>query len=85
MNTENQWKVGSLQPPGLSVVVGDEDVLSPAFDNGCGAIVWYWKQNVDGHRDLGFSIVCNYGFLAPHLRTPVLHHAGTQSQLLQRQ
>ncbi|MCY3018172.1 MAG: hypothetical protein NTW87_03955 [Planctomycetota bacterium] len=60
MDTENAWKVDGLQPPGLSLVVGDDDVLSPAIDSGRGAIVWYWKQNVDGHRDLGFSIVCNY-------------------------
>jgi Tfp pilus assembly protein PilF len=60
MNTENAWKVDGLQPPGLSVVVGEDDVLSPAIDSGRGAIVWYWKQNVDGHRDLGASIVCNY-------------------------
>lgn len=60
MNTENAWKVDGLQPPGLSVVVGEDDVLSPAVDSGRGPIVWYWKQNVDGHRDLGASIVCNY-------------------------
>ena len=60
MNTENAWKVDGLQPPGLSVVAGEDDVLSPAIDSGRGPIVWYWKQNVDGHRDLGASIVCNY-------------------------
>jgi hypothetical protein len=60
MNTENAWKVDGLQSPGLSVVAGEDDVLSPAIDSGRGAIVWYWKQNVDGHRDLGASIVCNY-------------------------
>ena len=60
MNTENAWKVDGLQPPGLSFVLGDEDVLSPAIDSGRGAALWYWKQNVDGHRDMGASIVCNY-------------------------
>jgi hypothetical protein len=60
MNTENSWKVDGLQPPGLTLVIGDEHVISPAIDSGRGPIVWYWKQNVDGHRDLGFSIVCNY-------------------------
>ena len=44
----------------IVVVLGEDDVLSPAIDSGRGAIVWYWKQNVDGHRDLGVSIVCNY-------------------------
>ena len=37
MNTENAWKVDGLQPPGLSVVVGEDDVLSPAIDSGRGA------------------------------------------------
>lgn len=60
MNTENAWKVDGLQPPGLSMVAGEDDILGPAVDSGRGAIVWYWKQIVDGHRDLGFSIVCNY-------------------------
>jgi hypothetical protein len=60
MDTENAWKVDGLQPPGLSQVVGEDDVLSPAIDSGRGEIVWYWKQNVDGHRDMGASIVCNY-------------------------
>ncbi len=60
MDTENAWKVDGLQAPGLSFVMGDEDVLSPAIDSGRGAALWYWKQNVDGHRDIGTSIVCNY-------------------------
>ena len=60
MNTENSWKVDGLQTPGLTMVVGEDQVLSPAIDSGRGAVVWYWKQNVDGHRDAGFSIVCNY-------------------------
>ena len=60
MNTENSWKVDGLQTPGLSFVIGEDQVLSPAIDSGRGGIVWYWKQNVDGHRDAGFSIVCNY-------------------------
>lgn len=60
MNTENAWKVDGLQPPGLSIVLGEDDILGPAIDSGRGGAVWYWKQNVDGHRDLGASIVCNY-------------------------
>ena len=60
MNTENSWKVDGLQPPGLSFVLDEDDVLSPAMDSGRGAALWYWKQNVDGHRDMGASIVCNY-------------------------
>jgi uncharacterized protein YecT (DUF1311 family) len=60
MNTENAWKVDGQQPPGLSFVLDEDDVLSPAIDSGRGAALWYWKQNVDGHRDMGASIVCNY-------------------------
>jgi hypothetical protein len=60
MNTENSWKVDGLQPPGLSFVLNEDDVLGPALDSGRGAALWYWKQNVDGHRDMGASIVCNY-------------------------
>ena len=60
MNTENSWKVDGLQTPGLTMVIDEDQVLSPAIDSGRGGIVWFWKQNVDGHRDAGFSIVCNY-------------------------
>ncbi len=60
MNTENSWKVDGLQAPGLTFVLDEDQVLSPAIDSGRGASVWFWKQNVDGHRDAGFSIVCNY-------------------------
>ncbi len=60
MNTENSWKVDGLQPPGLSFVLNEDHVLSPAIDSGRGASVWFWKNNLDGHRDAGFSIVCNY-------------------------
>jgi len=59
-NTENAWKVDGNQPPGFSTFLGEDDVLSPAIDSGRGAAVWFWKQIVDGHRDVGFSIVCNY-------------------------
>ena len=55
MNTEDAWKVEGLQPPGFTMLMGEDDVLSPAFDGGDTA-VWYWKQKVDGQRDLGYSI-----------------------------
>lgn len=60
MNTENLWKTGAYQPPGLCKFVGDEDVLSPAIDSGRGPVAWMWKQNIDGHRDAGASSVFNY-------------------------
>ena len=60
MDTENLWKVSAYMPPGLSKFVGEDDVLGPGIDSGRGPIAWMWKQNLDGHRDLGVSAVCNY-------------------------
>ena len=60
MNTENLWKVDKYMPPGLSKFVDEDDVLGPGIDSGRGPIAWMWKQNLDGHRDLGVSAVCNY-------------------------
>ncbi len=60
MNTENLWKVDKYMPPGLSKFVDEDDVLGPGIDTGRGPIAWMWKQNLDGHRDLGVSAVCNY-------------------------
>ena len=61
MNTENLWKVGGYMPPGLTKFTGEEDVLSPAVDSGSGPVAWMWKQNLDGHRDLGCNSVSFYG------------------------
>jgi hypothetical protein len=63
MDTEYLWKVGGLMPPGLSRYVGEDDVLSPAIDSGAGPIAWFWKQCLDGHRDLGTTAI---GFYAGH-------------------
>jgi len=60
MDTENLWKVSAYMPPGLSKFVGEDDVLGPGIDSGRGPVAWMWKQNLDGHRDLGVSAVCNY-------------------------
>ena len=60
MDTENLWKVSAYMPPGLSKFVGEDDVLGPGIDSGRGSVAWMWKQNLDGHRDLGVSAVCNY-------------------------
>jgi hypothetical protein len=64
MCTENLWKVGSYMPPGLSKFVGEDDVLGPAMDGRSGPVAWMWKQNLDGHRDLGTSSLTFYGGLA---------------------
>ena len=59
MDTENLWKVGGYMPPGFTKLMGDEDVLSPATDNS-GPAAWFWKNNIEGHRDLGTSSVSCY-------------------------
>ena len=59
-NTNEEGCAHLKKPPGLCLVLDEDDVLSPAIDSGHGAAVWYWMQNVDGHRDLGVSSVCNY-------------------------
>ena len=40
--------------------MGDERRALAGDRFGARRRVWYWKQNVDGHRDMGASIVCNY-------------------------
>jgi hypothetical protein len=71
MNTENLWKVGSLMPPGFTRLLGDEDVLSPAMDCS-GPSVWFWKNNLDGHRDAGTTSVSSYAVLGASHRGYVL-------------
>jgi hypothetical protein len=82
MNTENLWKVGSLMPPGPCKIVGDEDVLSPAVDQS-GPMAWFWKNNLDGHRDMGTTSVSSYmlqgatrrGYMLQQFILPeVVHH-----------
>lgn len=64
MNTENLWKTGYYMPPGPSKFLGEDDVLGPGIDSGRGPMAWMWKQNLDGHRDLGVSALCNYSPVA---------------------
>ena len=59
MNTENLWKVGALMPPGPTKLVGEDDVLSPAMDQSA-PMAWFWKNNLEGHRDMGTSSVSSY-------------------------
>jgi hypothetical protein len=68
MNTEHLWKVGSMMPPGPTRMIGEENVLSPAVDGGSGAAAWLHKQNLDGHRDLGCSVIAFYGGVCPSRR-----------------
>ena len=68
MNTENLWKVDAYMPPGPSKVIGEDDVVSDAYDSGSGPAVWLWKQNLDAHRDLGTSYIGPYGRIPGVLR-----------------
>ena len=68
MNTENLWKVDAYMPPGLSKFIGEDDVVSDAYDTGSGPVVWMWKQNMDAHRDLGTSYIGPYGRIPGVLR-----------------
>jgi hypothetical protein len=72
MNTENLWKVGVLMPPGLTRLLGEEDVLSPAVDSSGGPAAWLWKNNLDGHRDAGTASVSSYAVLGASHRGYVL-------------
>ncbi|MBT3374496.1 MAG: hypothetical protein HN742_36030 [Lentisphaerae bacterium] len=68
MDTENLWKTGGYMPPGFTKVIGEEDVISPAVDSGRGEIVWFWKQNIDAHRDLGCNSISTYLHAGTHSR-----------------
>jgi hypothetical protein len=93
MNTENLWKTGGYMPPGFTKIIGEEDVLSPAVDSGRGEIVWFWKQNLDAHRDLGCNSVSAYQMVGMHSRAYVnqcfimpdtLHHGFAGRHMTQR-
>lgn len=93
MDTENLWKVSNYMPPGLAKFVGEDDVLSPAVDSGAGPVAWMWKQNLDGHRDLGMSSVSVYGSIPAVTRRgymlqtfimPEMTHHGFSGQTITR-
>jgi hypothetical protein len=68
MDTENLWKVGGYMPPGPSKFIGEDDVVSDAYDSGGGGMVWMWKQDMDAHRDMGTSYIGPYGRIPGVLR-----------------
>ena len=93
MDSEYLWKTGRLMPPGLTRFVGEDDVLSPAVDSGAGPIAWFWKTELDGHRDAGTSMICYYGgvtatsrrgYLLQTFLVPDLVHHGFSGQTLTR-
>ena len=59
-DTENQWKVAGYQPPGSCKFMDEEAVVSPAVEACAGPVIWMWKQNFDGHRDLNMGIHSNH-------------------------
>ena len=68
MDTENLWKVSGYMPPGPCKFIGEDDVVSDAYDTGGGPVVWMWKQNLDAHRDLGMNHIGPYGRIPGVLR-----------------
>ncbi len=59
-DTENQWKVAGYQPPGSCKFMDEEAVVSPAVEACAGPVIWMWKQNFDGHRNLNMGIHSNH-------------------------
>jgi len=60
MDNEFLWKVGHYMPPGMTRIIGEDDVLSPAVDGSSGPAAWMWKTLLDGHRDLETSNINVY-------------------------
>jgi len=59
-NSEHLWKVGETMPPAISEVCGESDLLGWAIDDASPAASWFWKQRVDGNRDLGVGPIHHY-------------------------
>jgi hypothetical protein len=68
MDNEFLWKVGDYMPPGLTRLIGEDDILSPAVDSSSGPAAWMWKTLLDGHRDLGVSTINIYSYHAGAVR-----------------
>ena len=93
MDTENLWKCGSWMPPGFTIYLGEEDVLSPAVDSGRAPVIWMYKQNLDGHRDVGTSIEADFNppgvmqraYLLQTFIMPDIVHHGFSGRALTRQ
>ena len=85
MDNEFLWKVGEYMPAGMTRIIGEDDVLSPAVDSSSGPAAWMWKTLIDGHRDLGVSTINVYsghagvvrgGFLEQTFILPENQHHG---------
>ncbi len=65
MDNEFLWKCGDiLMPPGNTRWSDEDSVLSAAVDAASGPVAWMWKTKIDGHRDLGMSVIHPYSFHA---------------------
>ncbi len=67
-NSEHLWKVNETMPPGLTEVCGESDLLGWAIDSASPAASWFWKQRLDGNRDLGVSPIHHYRHAGIHSR-----------------
>ena len=78
---------------GLHAVRGRGGRVSPAIDSGSGPVAWFWKQLLDGHRDLGVFTVSYYATISSTTRRgwvlqtfimPDVSHHGFAGQTLLR-
>jgi hypothetical protein len=67
-NSEHLWKVNETMPPGLTEVCGESDLLGWAIDTASPAASWFWKQRLDGNRDLGVGPIHHYRHPGIHSR-----------------
>lgn len=60
IDSEYLWKVGETMPPALTEVCDEDNVLGWAVDSSSGPGCWFWKNKIDGHRDLGVAPIHPY-------------------------
>jgi hypothetical protein len=55
LDSEDLWRVGGALTPGLAKYVGEEAVLAGCVIDSA-SMVWRWKQDFDGQRDIGMIL-----------------------------
>ena len=56
MDTEDIWRFGNNLPPATCKFGGEENVLTDDVDFCGGPMLWRYKQNIDGQRDMGMAL-----------------------------
>ena len=58
---EYLWRSGDLmRPSGIGEYLGEKATAFSAWGAAAGPALWMWKQKIDGHRDLGVSLINHY-------------------------